>query len=418
MVSPSDILNAKVLLVDDQAANVRVLERMLLGAGYASIQSTMDPREVCELHRKNRYALILLDLQMPGMDGFQVMDGLKEIETDGYLPVLVLTATPDHKLRALKAGAKDFVSKPFDLSEVLMRVHNMLEVRLLHLETKNLYDRLMMQQKLAEQSAAALLTSEKLAVAGRLAGVLAHEINNPLQAVSNLLVLLETLPGLDNQAREYTSLAVKELGRVVHLVRQSLGFFCESNIPTATNVAEVLDGMLVLYAKQIEAKQIRVSTQYRLGGTIQTYPREIRQVFSTLLVNAMDATAKDGAIVVRANDRSEWKNSSIHGVRITVADSGVGIPLRAMARVFEPFYTTKGEHGTGLGLWVTHGIVHRLGGSIRVRSKTQPGKSGTCFSVFLPGQPAKLNLITTPLSVGTQQLAPVPQGSRTTQPSS
>jgi signal transduction histidine kinase len=147
---------------------------------------------------------------------------------------------------------------------------------------------------------------------------------------------------------------------------------------------------LVLYAKQIKARQITVSTQYRLDGTIQSYPREIRQVFSTLLVNAMDATAKDGAIVVRANDRSEWKNPSIQGVRITVADSGVGIPPRAMARVFEPFYTTKGEHGTGLGLWATHGIVNRLGGSIRVRSKTQPGNSGTCFSVFLPSQPPKL----------------------------
>jgi signal transduction histidine kinase len=390
MVSSSDILNAKILLVDDQEPNVRVLERMLRGAGYASVQSTMDPREVCELHRQNHYALILLDLQMPGMDGFQVMDGLTEIEAGGYLPVLVLTASPDQKLRALKAGAKDFVSKPFDLSEVLMRVYNMLEVRLLHLETKNLYAQVVAQQKLAEQSAAALLQSEKLAVAGRLAGVLAHEINNPLQAVSNLLVLLESSSGLDNQAREYTSLAVKELGRVVHLVRQSLGFFCESNIPTATNVGDVLDSMLALYAKQIEARQITVSTQYRLDGTIQSYPREIRQVFSTLLVNAMDATAKDGAIVVRAKDGSEWKNSSIHGLHITVADSGVGIPVCAMARVFEPFYTTKGEHGTGLGLWVTHGIVHRLGGSIRVRSKTQPGKSGTCFSVFLPSQPPKL----------------------------
>jgi signal transduction histidine kinase len=389
MVSSSDILNANVLLVDDQEANVRVLERMLRGAGYASIQSTMDPREVCELYRKNRYALILLDLQMPGMDGFQVMESLKEIETDGYLPVLVLTASPDQKLRALKAGAKDFVSKPFDLSEVLMRVYNMLEVRLLHLKTKNLYDRVVAQQKVAEQSAAVFLQSEKLAVAGRLAAVLAHEINNPLQAVTNLLVLLETFPGLDDQAREYASLAGKELGRVVHLVRQSLGFFRESNIPTATNVADVLDSMLILYAKQIEAKQITVSKQYRLDGTIQSYPREIRQVFSTLLVNAMDAIAKGGAIVVRANARSEWKNPSIHGIRITVADSGVGIPPRVVARVFEPFFTTKGEHGTGLGLWATQGIVHRLGGSIRVRSKTQPGKSGTSFSVFLPSQPPK-----------------------------
>src|ERR1035437_2098937 len=137
MVSSSDILNAKVLIVDDQEANVLLIERMLRGAGYVSIASTRDPREVRELHLKNRYNLILLDLQMPVMDGFQVMESLKEIETEGYLPVLVLTAQPDHKLRALRAGAKDFVSKPLDLSEVLMRVYNMLEVRLLHLEAKN-----------------------------------------------------------------------------------------------------------------------------------------------------------------------------------------------------------------------------------------------------------------------------------------
>jgi magnesium transporter len=137
MISSSDILQGKVLIVDDQEANVLLLERMLRGAGYVSITSTTDPNKVCELHRKNRYGLILLDLQMPGMDGFQVMEGLKEIEEDGYLPVLVITAQPDHKLRALNAGAKDFVSKPFDQAEVLARVYNLLEVRMLHVETKN-----------------------------------------------------------------------------------------------------------------------------------------------------------------------------------------------------------------------------------------------------------------------------------------
>jgi serine phosphatase RsbU (regulator of sigma subunit) len=110
---------------------------MLAVAGYVSVDSTMDPKAVCELHRKNRYSLILLDLQMPAMDGFQVMEGLKEIEEGGYLPVLVITAQPNHKLRALEAGAKDFVSKPFDLAELRARVHNILEVRLLHLEAKN-----------------------------------------------------------------------------------------------------------------------------------------------------------------------------------------------------------------------------------------------------------------------------------------
>ena len=165
MISSSDILNASILIVDDQEANVLLLERMLRGAGHTLVASTMDPHAVCELHRQNRYSLILLDLQMPGLDGFQVMEGLKEIESAGYLPVLVITAQPDHKLRALKAGARDFVSKPFDLAEVLMRVRNLLEVRLLHLETKRLYDQIVAEQKVSE---GLLLNVLPQAIAGRL----------------------------------------------------------------------------------------------------------------------------------------------------------------------------------------------------------------------------------------------------------
>src|SRR5579859_8192666 len=137
MLSSADILNARILVVDDKEANVRLIEGMLRVAGYVSVESTTDPGAVRELHRKNHYSLILLDLQMPGLSGFQVMEGLKEIEADGYLPVLVITAQPDQKLRALEAGAKDFVSKPFDLAELQARVHNILEVRLLHMEAKN-----------------------------------------------------------------------------------------------------------------------------------------------------------------------------------------------------------------------------------------------------------------------------------------
>src|SRR5580692_7361433 len=142
MVTQTDILNAKILVVDDKEANVRLIEGMLRVAGYTAVHSTTDPNQVCELHRQNRYGLILLDLQMPGMDGFQVMEGLKEIEGDGYLPVLVTTAEPSHKLRALKAGAKDFVSKPFDLAELRARVHNILQVRLLHLEARRINQKL------------------------------------------------------------------------------------------------------------------------------------------------------------------------------------------------------------------------------------------------------------------------------------
>src|SRR3954464_10880620 len=131
-IEDSEILRARILIVDDQEANVTLIEQMLLEAGYKSVSSTRNPTEVCAMHRKNRYDLILLDLQMPGMDGFEVMQALKTNDADGYLPVLVITAQPGHKLRALQSGARDFVSKPFDLVEVRTRIRNMLEVRLLY----------------------------------------------------------------------------------------------------------------------------------------------------------------------------------------------------------------------------------------------------------------------------------------------
>ena len=137
MISATDILNASILIVDDQAANVQLLEQMLREAGYRHITSTMDPHAVSTLYRANHYDLILLDLQMPGMDGFQVMEDLKEIKIDSYVPILVITAQPGHKLRALASGAKDFIEKPFDLVEAKTRIHNMLEVRLLHKELEH-----------------------------------------------------------------------------------------------------------------------------------------------------------------------------------------------------------------------------------------------------------------------------------------
>ncbi|OYY95811.1 MAG: response regulator [Hydrogenophilales bacterium 28-61-23] len=157
MLTESDILNAGILIVDDQESNVALLEQLLMESGYVHVTSTMNPREVFALHRKNHYDLILLDLQMPGMDGFQVMEGLKTNDADGYLPVLVITAQPGHKLRALQAGAKDFISKPFDLVEVKTRIHNMLEVRLLY---KKLEDYNQVLEQTVKERTAELRESE------------------------------------------------------------------------------------------------------------------------------------------------------------------------------------------------------------------------------------------------------------------
>lgn len=157
MVNNTDILQANILIVDDQDANVQLLEQLLHEAGYTRVASTTNPGEVCTLHRKNHYDLILLDLQMPGMDGFQVMEGLKENAADDYLPVLVITAQPDHKLRALQAGARDFISKPFDLLEAKMRIRNMLEVRLLYKKLDH-YNKVL--EQMVEERTAELRASE------------------------------------------------------------------------------------------------------------------------------------------------------------------------------------------------------------------------------------------------------------------
>lgn len=156
-ITAADIRNASILIVDDQVANIDLLEQLLQDEGYTQVSSTLDPQEVCALHRKNAYDLILLDLQMPVMDGFQVMEGLKTNADDSYLPVLVLTAQPGHKLRALQAGAKDFISKPFDLVEVKTRIHNMLEVRLLYKKLENYSKEL---EKAVQERTAELRESE------------------------------------------------------------------------------------------------------------------------------------------------------------------------------------------------------------------------------------------------------------------
>ena len=238
------------------------------------------------------------------------------------------------------------------------------------------------QRKLTE---AALIKSEKLAAAGRLAATLAHEINNPLQAVTNLVSLWRRSPTLDALGQEHAAMAEEELRRVSHLTQQSLNFYREAVFPTIVNVGDVVQGVLALYTKRLATKGISVTKEFLLDGSaIKSYPGEIRQVFTTLLLNAMEAVPEGGTISIRARKARHWNSPAGNGVRLTIADSGIGIPRHITARIFEPFFTTKGEQGTGLGLWVANGIISRLGGSIQVRSSVEPGKNGTCFSLFLP----------------------------------
>lgn len=199
------------------------------------------------------------------------------------------------------------------------------------------------------------------------------------------MALLGQSQELIPQDREYATMAAMELRRVIHLVQQSLGFYRAESLPSLVNVKDVVESVFTLYAGPMSKKRIDLTKQFRFEGALQSYPADIRQVLSTILVNAVEACGNQCRIVLRTSRSRDWKNSpDTKGVRITLADNGSGISASDLSRIFEPFFTTKGEKGTGLGLWVARGIIDRIGGSIHVRSRTTSGQSGTCFSIFLP----------------------------------
>jgi signal transduction histidine kinase len=240
-----------------------------------------------------------------------------------------------------------------------------------------------------KQSEAALQQAEKLAVAGRLAASVAHEINNPLASVTNLVYLIQTHSATVPQVREYANLAQAELTRVAHVVRQTLGFYREPAAAIPVRVADVLENVFALHGPQLRAKSIALEKQYRDHAAVTGHPGELRQLFSNLVTNAIEALPQGGRLRVRISGGSPQRP----GVRVIVADNGVGIPPDQLRRVFEPFFTTKGERGTGLGLWVSHSIVDKHGGRIRVRSRFGRGRSGTVFQVFLPQEQAEMETV-------------------------
>jgi len=242
------------------------------------------------------------------------------------------------------------------------------------------------------KSEEAIRRNEKLATAGRLAASMAHEINNPLEAVINLLYLARHD---SRNALEYLTQAEQEVGRVARLAQQTLGFVRDTSSPASMDPAVIMDEILLLYSRKLESRHIRVTRRYRSYYPVDGYSGELRQLLANLLVNAVDAMEDGGTLqvgVAAARNRSDGRE----GVRITVADNGSGIPREDLRQIFEPFYTTKKDTGTGLGLWVSRGIVQKHGGSIRVRSRVQESAAsstpernagratGTVFWIFLP----------------------------------
>ena len=364
MVSASDILNASILIVDDQAADVVLLERTLRGAGYTSVTSTRDPHTVCELQHTHGYCLILLDLQMPGMDGFQVMEGLKDIEKDAYLPVLVTSAQPGHKLRALRGGAKDFVTKPFDLAEVLTRVHNMLEVRLLHLELKKAGD----------------LKDEFLAT-------VSHELRTPLNAILGWARILGAKPLPPDRAAHAVTVIVRNASALAHLVDDLLdvsriGARTIRLVPEPVDLVAIARAVLDTVGPSAVAKNVQLAFSPDLPafGTVSGDAGRLEQVIWNLVANAIKFTPEGGRVdvfIAPSNNRME----------IRVVDTGQGISADFLPHVFDRFRqadgaTTRRHTGLGLGLAIVRELVELHGGTVHAAS--QGVGCGATFTVGLP----------------------------------
>jgi two-component system CheB/CheR fusion protein len=248
----------------------------------------------------------------------------------------------------------------------------------------------------AKMAEAALRSSEKLAAAGRLAAILGHEISNPLESLTGVMYLLSQNSTLDPPVREYVALAQEELRRIAHISKQSLELHRESPAPVRVRVSEIIESILSLSATKIHECGVNIEKRYEFDGEILGFPGELRQVFINLIINAIEASDAGGTVKIHVFDSRDWRDSERQGVRIVIADEGSGIPAEHRGKVFQPFFSTKGQKGTGVGLWVTQDVIQKHNGSIHVRSSVSPRYRGTCFSVFLPsegGRPAKLRTI-------------------------
>jgi PAS domain S-box-containing protein len=233
------------------------------------------------------------------------------------------------------------------------------------------------------RSEEALRETERLAAMGRVAGIIAHEINNPLAAITNIFYLLRNHTSLDDEARQYADLAEQELQRVSHITRQTLSFYRESKQPVSVLMPELLEDVLALQERALRDNRIDVRKMYLTSSRVQGFPVELRQVLLNLISNGIQAMPEGGILGVYVREATDW-TTQLRGIAISIVDTGVGIHPADAHRLFQPFFSTKSTKGTGLGLWISKGIVQKYDGRISFRSYRNQGGSTTCFRVFLP----------------------------------
>ena len=473
---------AVILIIDDREENRYIFSRILKNAGYAVAEATSG-REALEKVLKNP-ALVILDVRLPDMIGYEVCRRIKANSQTANIPVLQISASftsSESRVQALDSGADAYLTQPLEPAVLLATVRALLRLReaealsrlsakqwqstfdalsegialidsewrvarcnrallsllgktysqIEHEDVRSLLRRELnyeldetdlpraateisrgrrwfalrldpirdneiahsailivteiTDRKIAEE---ALRVSERLAAMGRLANSIAHEINNPLEALTNLVYLLNTSK-LEGESSRYVAMAAAELERIARITKQTLAFNRNSEEPVDVALPELLDGVVTLFTPEFNRKGLHVVRRYDAAPTICAFPGELRQVFANILRNALEANPANGSLVVHVRPSVDWKNLSRRGVRVYIFDSGTGMTPEVRHSIFEPFYTTKELKGSGLGLWLSLGIVSKHDGRISVRSTTRPGRAGSCFSIFLPAKEAE-----------------------------
>jgi signal transduction histidine kinase len=365
----------QVLLVAPTGRDAGLIEDALKSSGLQS-EALKDVAHAAGIfHGTDVGALLVAEEALGTAEIALLASALREQPSWSALPVLILTMggketihSRSREQRRSMLGNTTLLERPIRAATLVSSVKSALQAR------SRQYER-----KLAE---AALRQSDKLAAVGRLASSIAHEINNPLEAVTNLLFLLDGTP-LNHQQRGYLDTARQELARVSEIAAQTLTFNRQRDVRGKASIAGLLDSVLVLYQGRLAGSGIVIDRRYQNTAPFACYPGELRQVFANLIGNAFDATRHGGRIVLRERAAVHTRTGQ-RGIRITLADTGHGISTEVKGHLFEAFKSTKGSNGSGLGLWISKGIIEKHRGSIQARSSTRPGCSGTVFSIFLP----------------------------------
>ncbi|HXS77706.1 MAG TPA: ATP-binding protein [Terracidiphilus sp.] len=505
-----------ILMVDDQPAKLLSYEVILADLGENLIKAT-SASEALSILLKNDIAVVLMDVSMPDLDGFELADVIRQHPRFQKTAIIFISGvhlTDTDKIQGYRSGAVDYISVPVvpevlrakisvfvelhRKTRMLEMLNNELEQRvakrteelrqreeqfrsraqLLELATEaivmrdmnggllywnsgaeslygwkreealgkdlhsllktvfplpretvetTLHERKLWQGNLVQtrkdgsevivacrktmnhegdavlevirditaqmQAEEALRETEKLAAMGRVAGIIAHEINNPLAAITNIFFLLRNHPSLDEEARHCAALAEQELQRVSHITRQTLSFYRESKTPIAVTLTELLDDVLGLQERQVLNSHIKLRKRYFAPGMVHGFPVELRQVFLNLISNAIQAMPDGGNLGITVRDTYDWTVRR-RGIAVSIVDTGIGVKAQDSKRLFEPFFSTKSTKGTGLGLWISKGIIQKYDGRISFRSHRTANASTTCFRVFLPTS-SSFNLVST-----------------------